>query len=198
MRNCSSILIKRHRHVLKEIFMTRIHTLLAAVLLSAGNAAFAACPDFLDTSMRKLHSKESVNFCEAYADKPLLIVNTASNCGYTPQFEGLEKLYRDYQDKGLVVIGFSSDSFFQEENDESDVAEVCYEKYEVSFPMIATSPVRGSDANAVFKALGEAKGQPKWNFYKYLVNANGEIIERFSSNVGPDSSELRAAIDAVL
>ena len=178
--------------------MTRSLTLLATALLFAGNAAVAACPEFLDTSMRKLESKETVNFCEAYGEKPLLIVNTASNCGYTPQFEGLEQLHREYKEKGLVVIGFSSDSFFQEENDESDVAEVCYEKYDVSFPMIATSPVRGDKANKVFKALGDAKGQPTWNFNKYLVSADGEVLQHFSSNVGPESSELRAAIDAVL
>lgn len=173
------------------------HILFAATLVVSGSA-FADCPDYLNNSMRKLHSKESVNFCEAYFGKPMLIVNTASNCGYTPQFEGLEALHREYQDKGLVVIGFSSDAFFQEENDEADVAEVCYEKYDVTFPMIATSPVRGDKANPVFKALGEAKGQPTWNFNKYLVNAEGEILQHFSSNVGPESSELRAAIDALL
>jgi glutathione peroxidase len=128
----------------------------------------------------------------------MLIVNTASNCGYTPQFDGLEKLHQDYKDKGLVVIGFSSDAFFQEENDEGDVAKVCYEKYDVSFPMMATSQVRGDDANPVFKALGDAKGQPTWNFNKYLVDAEGNVLEHFSSNVAPDSAELRGAIDAVL
>jgi len=157
----------------------------------------AACPDFLNTEMRKLSSKERVNFCEAYAGKPLLIVNTASNCGYTKQFDGLENLYQEYQDRGLVVIGFSSDDFFQEENDEGDVAAVCYEKYNVSFPMIATSAVRGSDVNPVFKGLGEAKGYPKWNFYKYLVSPEGEVIQRFSSNVAPSDANLRAQLDAV-
>ena len=157
----------------------------------------AACPDFLNTEMRKLSSKERVNFCEAYEGKPLLIVNTASNCGYTKQFDGLEALYQEYRDRGLVVIGFPSDDFFQEENDEGDVASVCYEKYKVSFPMIATSAVRGRDVNPVFKGLGEAKGYPRWNFYKYLVSPEGEVIERFSSNVAPDNKMLRAQLDAV-
>lgn len=162
------------------------------------SAATVACPDYLDTSMRKLASTDEINFCEAYAGKPMLIVNTASNCGYTPQFEGLEALHREYAPKGLVVIGFSSDDFFQEENDEGDAAEVCFEKYDVSFPVMATSPVRGSDANPVFKGLGEAKGYPSWNFNKYLVDGEGQVIEHFSSNVGPESAELRGAIDALL
>lgn len=162
------------------------------------SASALACPDYLNTDMRKLSSKEVINFCESYAGKPMLIVNTASNCGYTPQFEGLEQLHREYQDKGLVVIGFSSDDFFQEEDDEGDVAEVCYEKYDVTFTMMATSAVRGSDVNPVFKGLGEAKGYPSWNFNKYVVDKEGNVIEHFSSNVGPDSDKLRRTIDSVL
>jgi glutathione peroxidase len=174
-----------------------VMTVLFLLATALTSTVQAACPDFLNTEMRKLSSKERVNFCEAYAGKPLLIVNTASNCGYTKQFDGLEDLYQEYQDRGLVVIGFSSDDFFQEENDEGDVAAVCYEKYNVSFPMIATSAVRGSDVNPVFKGLGEAKGYPKWNFYKYLVSPEGEVIERFSSNVAPSDAKLRTQLDAV-
>ncbi len=157
-----------------------------------------ACPDYLNQSMRKLASKEVINFCEAYGGKPMLIVNTASNCGYTPQFEGLEALHKEYEAKGLVVIGFSSDTFFQEENEEGDAAEVCFEKYDVSFPVMATSDVRGSDANPVFKGLGEAKGYPTWNFNKYVVDGEGNVVEHFSSDVGPDSSKLRTTLDSVL
>lgn len=175
---------------------TLISTLaLGAALLSA-NAS--ACPEYLNNSMRKLASKEVINFCESYAGKPMLIVNTASNCGYTPQFDGLEKLHKDYESKGLVVIGFSSDTFFQEENDEGDAATVCYEKYDVSFPVMATSPVRGGNANPVFKGLGEAKGYPTWNFNKYLVDAEGNVVEHFGSNVGPDDPKLLSGIESVL
>jgi glutathione peroxidase len=166
----------------------------ASLGLSSG--AFA-CPEFLDTEMRKLSSKETINFCESYAGKPMLIVNTASNCGYTPQFSGLEALHQEYKDKGLAVVGFSSDDFFQEENDEADAATVCFEKYDVSFPVMATSSVRGRNANPVFKGLGEAKGYPRWNFNKYVVSADGEVIAKFGSGVGPDSSELRNLIDEV-
>lgn len=161
-------------------------------------SALASCPDYLDQSMRKLGSKETINFCEAYEGKPMLIVNTASNCGYTPQFEGLEALHKEYASKGLVVIGFSSDDFFQEENDEKDAAAVCFEKYDVTFPVMATSEVRGKGANPVFKGLGEAKGYPSWNFNKYVVDGSGNVVEHFSSNVGPESDKLRRTIDSVL
>lgn len=173
--------------------------ILGFTLGSAGSGALAnECPDYLDHTMRKLSSKETINFCKAYAGKPLLVVNTASNCGYTPQFEGLEALHQEYKDKGLVVIGFSSDDFFQEEDDERDVAEVCFEKYDVSFPMMATSAVRGDDANPVFRGLGEAKGYPSWNFNKYIVDKNGNVVEHFNSNVGPESDKLRHVLDSVL
>ena len=169
-----------------------------ATALFIASAAASACPEYLNHSMRKLASKETINFCEAYEGKPMLIVNTASNCGYTPQFEGLEALHKAYAAKGLVVIGFSSDDFFQEENDEGDAAKVCFEKYDVSFPVMATSAVRGSDVNPVFKGLGDAKGYPSWNFNKYVVDAQGNVVEHFSSNVGPESAELLKVIDGVL
>ena len=172
----------------------------ATATLSAlfSQAVFASCPDFMNHSMRKLASTEQVQFCEAYEGRALLIVNTASYCGYTSQFEGLEKVHQTYADKGLVVLGFSSDDFFQEDNDEGDAAEVCFEKYHVTFPVIATSGVRGSDANPVFRGLGEAAGYPRWNFNKYLVSPAGEVVEHFSSGVRPDSEEMRAAIEAAL
>lgn len=163
----------------------------------AASAAAHACPDYLNTEMRKLSSKETINFCDSYAGKPMLIVNTASNCGYTPQFTGLEQLHQNYKDQGLVVVGFSSDDFFQEENDEADAATVCFEKYDVSFPVMATSSVRGRNANPVFKGLGEAQGYPKWNFNKYVVSAEGEVVAHFGSRVGPNSPELLTLIDEV-
>ena len=176
------------------------HVLLTITALSAlfSQSVFASCPDCLNHSMRKLASTEEVQFCEAYEGKALLIVNTASYCGYTSQFESLEKVHQAYADNGLVVLGFSSDDFFQEDNDEGDAAEVCFEKYDVTFPVIATSAVRGSDANPVFRGLGEAAGYPRWNFNKYLVSPTGAEVQHFSSGVKPDSEEMRAAIEAAL
>ena len=167
-------------------------------LASGVSLSTLACPDFLNTEMRKLASTEVINFCEAYGDKPLLIVNTASNCGYTHQLAGLEQVHQRYQSDGLVVLGFSSDDFFQEEDNEEDAAEVCFDKYAVTFPVMATSSVKGDDANPVFKGLGELKGYPRWNFSKYVLSADGEVVAKFHSDVTPNSPKLRATLASVL
>ena len=176
-----------------------ITTNLAAQTTEAVPTAKASsqCDDFTNVTMRKLRSKESINFCE-FKDKPLLIVNTASNCGFTGQFEGLEAIHKEYKDQGLVVLGFPSDDFFQEEDDEKDTAKVCFINYGVTFNMLATSAVRGSDANPIFKHLNEATSSPNWNFYKYLVSADRTTVQRFNSKTKPQSQTLRDAIEAEL
>lgn len=160
--------------------------------------ALATCPAFLDHSMRKLHSQESINFCEAFANQPLLIVNTASHCGYTPQFKGLEELHNTYRDRGLVVIGFASDDFRQEAQDEASAAQVCYVNYGVTFTMVAPSHVKGAQSNPVFQALNRQTKPPSWNFNKYLVDESGRVIQHFDSNTRPDNAALRQAIEEVL
>lgn len=155
------------------------------------------CEDFTNVEFRKLRSKESLNLCQ-FKNRPLLIVNTASNCGFTSQFEGLEKVHQQYKDKGLVVLGFPSDDFFQEENDEKDIAKVCFINYGVTFNMFAASEVRGSDANPLFKHLNAHTSSPNWNFYKYLVSADRKTIKRFNSKVTPTSKELIDAIENTL
>jgi glutathione peroxidase len=172
----------------------------AAALATAAAAplAGAACPEYLDQSMRRLHSKEDVNLCEVTAGKPVLIVNTASHCGYTPQFKGLEALHQKYKDRGLVVMGFASDSFRQEADSEAEAADVCFVNYGVSFTMLAPTPVKGEGANPVFQALNKAAGEPKWNFNKYLVDAEGNVVEHFNSGDTPDSARVTAAIEKVL
>ncbi|MGO2330890.1 MAG: glutathione peroxidase [Pseudoalteromonas nigrifaciens] len=155
------------------------------------------CQDFTNVTLRKLRSKEFVNLCQ-FENQPLLIVNTASNCGFTPQFAGLEAVYNKYKDQGLVVLGFPSDDFFQEENNEQDTAKVCFVNYGVTFTMFATSAVRGSDANPIFKHLNSQTSSPNWNFYKYLVSADRKTITRFNSKVAPESEKLTAAIEATL
>ena len=171
---------------------------LSVIAIGCASGASAACPDFLDHDMRRLHSKEDVNLCEVTAGKPTLIVNTASHCGYTPQFKGLEATHQAYKDRGLVVLGFASDSFRQEADSEEEAADVCFVNYGVSFTMLAPTPVKGQEANPVFKALGEAAGEPKWNFNKYLVNSDGEVLEHFDSGMRPDSPAFTAAIEKVL
>lgn len=164
----------------------------------AQSSASSSCAAFLDHSFRKLHAKESVDLCELTAGKPVLIVNTASNCGFTPQFKALEAIHKKYKDDGLVVIGFPADNFFQEEDEEKDTAEVCFVNYGVTFTMLQTTSVRGDDANAVFKYLGEQTTSPKWNFYKYLVSKDGKSIQHFNSRVSPDEQEFIDAVEQVL
>lgn len=164
---------------------------LFVALLSTGTLA---CPEFLDVTMRKLGSKEQINFCDSYRGRTLLIVNTASNCGYAHQFAELERLHQTFSDKNISVIGFSSNDFFQEEKSENDAAAVCYDKYEVTFPVMATSSVTGSEANPVFMALGQAKGFPSWNFNKYIITADGEVLRRFKANISPDHPKLRRTL----
>ena len=171
---------------------------LAMTLLAFSPLAMASCPDYLDQTMRKLHSQESVNLCESFGGKPMLIVNTASHCGFTPQFKGLEALHQTYRDRGLVVLGFASNDFNQEAKDEAKAAKVCFVNNGVSFTMIAPTRVRGDEANPVFRQLGEATSPPSWNFNKYLVDREGNVIQHFGSRVDPESKEMRSAIEKVL
>lgn len=158
----------------------------------------AQCPSYLNKTFNKLHSSQTVDLCELTQGKPVLLVNTASNCGYTPHFKKLEALHKKYSKQGLVVIGFPSDDFFQEEDDEADTAKVCYINYGVTFTMLSTTAVRGSDVNSVFKYLGDKSTSPKWNFYKYLVSADGKNVQAFSPKVAPDDAEFVANIDKLL
>lgn len=181
--------------------MKRLKNIVLASLLAPSLFTFsvsaAECNDFTNQDVRKLRSKESINLCQ-FKDKPLLIVNTASNCGFTPQFEQLEALHKEYKEQGLVVLGFPSDSFFQEENDEKDTAEMCFINYGVTFNMMATSDVKGSDANPIFKHLADKTRSPSWNFNKYLVSKDRQTITHFGSRVKPQSDELKQAIEKAL
>ena len=156
------------------------------------------CHELLNFSANKLRSSEKINFCKRFAGKALLVVNTASQCGFTPQFKGLEKLHKAYGDK-LAIVGFPSNDFRQEHTDTKKVADVCYVNYGVTFTMLEPSSVKGESANKVFKSLGKRTGkQPDWNFNKYLISADGKTTKHFSSGVKPMGDELRGEIDAVL
>lgn len=171
----------------------------ALIWLASGQAQAETCPDLLNFTAQKLRSNETVDFCQAYQGKVILAVNTASQCGFTPQFKGLEALYQKYKDRNFVILGFPSSDFYQEFSDENKTSEVCYQNYGVTFPMFKTSPVRGKAANAFFKALAERSGTaPKWNFYKYLIDAKGNVIESFASMTKPEDQDLNQKIDALL
>ncbi len=170
----------------------------AAASPAAASPAAQECPAFLNQEYRKLHSSQSVNLCKAFAGKPMLIVNTASHCGFTPQFKGLEAVHEKYKNRGLVVVGFSSDDFNQEAKDEAEAADTCFLNYGVTFTMLAPQHVKGPEANAVFKELARQTQEPKWNFNKYLVAADGKVVQYFGSSAAPDSQQFSDAIEKLL
>ena len=176
-----------------------IRYLLAAfMLVPIAQAAEAECPDYLSHEVRKLRSSERIDLCAEFAGKPILVVNTASHCGFTPQFSGLEALHQEYKDRGLALLGVPSDDFNQAAKDEESAAKICYVNYGVTFTMLSQQSVRGPEAHPLFKELGRAAGPPRWNFNKYLIDREGNIVRRFDSQVDPMSAELRTAVESVL
>ncbi len=157
------------------------------------------CPVELKHLKRNLNSAQVVNLCDEYQGKTVLFVNTASYCGFTPQFEGLEALYDKYKDKGLVVLGFPSHDFNQEDNDEAKTAEFCQLTYGVSFPMFEATSVKGEYADPLFSRLSQRSGvEVKWNFYKYLMAPDGSVVKGYSSTVKPNDKALIKDIEALL
>ena len=182
--------------ILLSFFVTLFSSISLGFSISKKNMD---CPDYLNHDVRILDSKETENLCK-YKDKVILAVNVASRCGFTYQYESLQNLFKDYQEKGLVVLGFPSRDFmYQEYNDESDVKEFCSTNYGVSFPLYATSKVKGENANPFYKDLSEKSGlEPSWNFTKYLISKDGKVTDVFSSKVEPNSAEVIGKLEALL
>lgn len=156
------------------------------------------CPALLRQSFDRLQDEKPQSLCQ-YSGKVLLVVNTASFCGFTRQYEGLEALDRKYRADGLVVLGFPSNDFAQETGSNKEVADFCENTFGVKFPMFVKSAVRGSDANPLFKELARQTGTtPKWNFYKYLVGRDGKVVAAYSSLTEPDDRELLGAVQKQL
>ena len=179
---------------------------LSALLLSG--AAFAqqssspqanACPQLLDHEFNRLQTGKPESLCQ-YRGKVLLIVNTASYCGYTHQYEGLEAMYRKYKDRGLVVLGFPSNDFgAQEPGSNKEIAEFCRLTYGVQFPMFEKSSVATLSTNPLYAELREKTGQvPKWNFFKYVLDRNGKPAGTFASAVEPDNRDLVSRVEKLL
>ena len=200
---------------MKNLFVTRGAA--AGILLSAGLAhlgwaqataeaapaptasASTACPALLKHDFARLQDDAPQNLCQ-YAGKVVLVVNTASYCGFTRQYEGLEALYARYQSRGLVVLGFPSNDFGkQEPGSAKEIADFCFNTYGVKFPMFAKTEVTGPKRNALYAELLQAtKAEPKWNFHKFLIDRSGKPIASFVSTVEPENVSITTAIEKAL
>ncbi|SEA87657.1 glutathione peroxidase [Marinobacterium iners] len=180
--------------------MKRLLTTLCALLF--GHSASASEPNtdaLYHHQLKRLHSAEVVDLRERFAGKPMLVINTASFCGFTGQFEGLEALHQRYKDQGLMVVGFPSDDFNQEAKNEEKSAEVCFVNFGVTFDMFSPIHVKGDNAHPIFREIArQSDTPPRWNFYKYVIDRDGKVTAAFSSMTSPDSDKLRKAIEAVL
>jgi len=156
------------------------------------------CPAILKHTFPKLQDDSPQNLCQ-YSGKVVLVVNTASYCGFTYQYQGLEALYQKYKDRGLVILGFPSNDFFQEKSNNKDIADFCYNTYGVVFPMFAKSAVRGKDANALFKALAQATGKaPSWNFNKYLIDRSGRVVSHYGSTTEVNDPKFMQQLSSLM
>ena len=157
------------------------------------------CPALLQHTMPRLQDEAPQALCQ-YAGKVLLIVNTASQCGFTPQYEGLEKLHSRYAARGLVVMGFPSNDFGrQEPGDAKQIGETCFNVYGVRFPMFGKIVVKGAGAHPLYAQLASASGQvPGWNFHKYLVDRQGRVVASFESKVEPQDRRITSRVDELL
>ncbi len=186
----------------RKLFATL--TLVAATALvtpdaSAQNPPAPGCPAILQHQFKRLQDEAPLNLCQ-FAGKVVLVVNTASYCGFTHQYEGLEQLHARYQGKGLVVLGFPSNDFGQQEpGSAQQIADFCFNTYGVRFPMLAKTVVSGAQRNALYAELAKATGvAPRWNFHKYLIDRRGTVVAQFASQVEPQSAAIVKAIEQAL
>ena len=164
----------------------------------ADTSKTAACPAVLQHTADRLQDEKPQNLCQ-YAGKVVVVVNTASFCGFTPQYKSLEELHARYKDKGLVVLGFPSNDFSQEPDNNQKIADFCENTYGVKFPMFSKTTVRGSEASPLFKQLTKLTDTaPKWNFYKYLISRDGQKVQSFNSTTDPLSKGFLSEVDKLV
>lgn len=177
----------------------KIRSLLLAVVLGGLAQIASACPALLNHTFPKLQDESPQNLCQ-YKGKVVLVVNTASYCGFTSQYEGLEALYEKYRGRGLVVLGFPSNNFGKQEPGSSkEIADFCFNTYGVKFPMFSKSEVVGKQRNALYADLDRiTQSRPKWNFHKYLIDRTGQKVRSFNSFVTPQGGEMVQAIEQAL
>jgi glutathione peroxidase len=181
------------------VALTAVAVSATAVPAYAQAAAASPCPALLDREFNRLQTGKPESLCQ-YRGKVLLVVNTASFCGYTRQYEGLEALYRKYRDRGLVVLGFPSNDFgAQEPGSNQEIAEFSRLTYGVQFPMFEKASVTSLKTNPLYADLVARTGQsPRWNFHKYLIDRNGNPAGTFASDIEPDSRQLVALLEKLL
>ena len=184
--------------LVRSIFTLIVAALVTSASAAPSNAAESPCPSVLDHKLVSLQG-EPVSLCQ-FSGKVLLVVNTASECGYTPQYEGLERLYRRYRDNGLAVLGFPANDFGgQEPGSNKEIEQFCRLNYGVTFPMFAKTSVVGARANPLYRELAARTGNPpRWNFHKYLLDRTGQPIAVFESVVEPTDLRLTSQIEKLL
>ena len=176
-----------------ERFVLKKNIFVVFLLIVFVNPVYSACMDFYNQDLKTLQGKK-FNLCE-HQEKPILFVNTASKCGFTSQFEGLEKLYKQHS-KDLLIVGFPSNDFNQEFKTDKEIQDFCKLTYAVDFPMMSKSNVVGPNVNPVYKNLKAMTGEaPMWNFYKFLVMPNAESVFVFPSTIGPESPEIMGLLE---
>ena len=164
---------------------------------NSGNAKYEKI--FFDFNIKSIEGNE-INL-ENFKNNVILLVNTASYCGFTNQYDGLQKIYQKYKDKGLIVMGVPSNSFNQEKNEESEIKQFCEVNFDITFPMTSIYDVRGENAHPIYKWAKDNHGKsagPKWNFHKIIINKEGKIEETFSSLTKPSSNKILSVLDKLL
>jgi glutathione peroxidase len=201
--------IERHdtRSLIKDLHLYKRHLIVFFGLLlgvfsahgaSDSTTSSAPCPRVLQHTVDRLQDEKPQNLCQ-YAGQVVVVVNTASFCGFTSQYKGLEALHAKYKDRGLVVLGFPSNDFSQEPESNAKIADFCENTFGVKFPMFVKTTVKGSGALPLFKQLAEQTGTtPKWNFYKYIISRDGKDIKSFSSMTGPQDKSFVQEVEKQL
>jgi glutathione peroxidase len=188
-----------HHHLIRYLGSILFFLTMIPAVSTAAPSAQNACSPLLSQTFPRLQDEEPQSLCQ-YHGKVILVVNTASFCGFTSQYEGLEKLYAKYKDQGFVILGFPSNDFgAQEPGSNKQIADFCKNTYDVKFPMFAKSVVSGKNPNPLFKMLIAQTGTtPKWNFYKYLIDRQGKVVDSYGSLTKPSSSSITGEIEKLL
>lgn len=185
---------------LKKTVLQILGFLMLAALFAGPRAEAEECAPLLDHRFRLLDDSRVVRLCEEYQGRVLLVVNTASKCAFTNQYEDLEELYAGYRNRGFIVLGFPSNDFgFQEPGTEMEIKKFCHLTYQVKFPMFEKIRVVPPGASPFYRELAEAgNGYPAWNFHKFLIDRNGKLVGSFACQVSPREGKLRSAIERLL